>query len=145
METDAETSRTNLFDIGKNSYECEICHKTFGTEKGLKIHLGKKCKKKTKQHRSSDRKTCNKSSQEPNHSGLSSVTAEISSCSGTDGEVHNQLPKKPKVLWPAANEKGKYKCLEEEVYKKEYNRSEVEKTSQFHLYGRRGVVWCCKR
>ena len=87
----------------------------------LKRNESKKYKKKTMQRRSSDHRTCNKSSQEPNHSGLSSVTTEISSCSGTDGEVYDQLPKKPKVLWPAANEKGKYKCLEEEVCKKVYN------------------------
>ena len=54
---------------------------------------------------------------------MSSVTAEVSSCSGTAGEVHVQesLRKKPKVLWPAANEKGKYKYLEENVCKKLYN------------------------
>lgn len=111
------TSWTNLTENGKTSYECNICRKTFGTEKGVKIHLGRKCKKKGKHRSSSGRKTSNNSSQETNHSGSNSVTAEASSSAGKVGDSSS---KKPKVMWPTAKEKAKYKSLEEKVCKDLY-------------------------
>ena len=88
---------------------CTQCHRSFETERGLKIHQGKKCMKKT-QCGSTDRKTCTRPTQDANHSSRVNGTAETS----------GGMERKPKVAWPAAKEKASYRNLEEKVCKKIY-------------------------
>ena len=105
----------------ENGYECSRCVKTFGTLHGLRIHQGKTCMKKSKQCSSSERKTRSKSSQEQNHSGLITASATTSVMQELrEQEIAPQVEgaRKPRVLWPAANEKAKYKILEEKVCEK---------------------------
>ena len=100
----------------EDSFECTHCYKTFVTLRGLRVHLGKVCRKKNKQCRSSDRKTRSKSSQEEHHSGL--IDASVSSPSNQRGEdfiIDEVSVRRQKVLWPAANDKDKYKKFEEKV------------------------------
>ena len=80
------------------------------------------CKKKSNQCRSSDHHTHSKSSQESNHSGqIVHSTAEDSvrqELVGKELSPLEEVPKKPKVLLPVANEKASYRSLEEKVYKR---------------------------
>ena len=69
------------------------------------------------QCRSSDRKTRNRPTQESNHSGQVSVTAEPST---QEASVKEEAKRKPKIAWPAASEKSSYQKLEELVCKKIY-------------------------
>lgn len=85
------------------------------------MHQGKTCMREGRQCRSVDRKTRSKSSQDENHSG--SVSASVDSPSTqtqSDADQQTQEPgaRKPRILWPAANEQAKYRVLEEKVMKK---------------------------
>ena len=97
-----------------NNHLCKQCNKSFGTNRGLKIHQGKKCKK-DERRRSPDRKSCNRPTQESNHSGQVQVTAQPST-----QEASNEVKRKPKIAWPAAKEKASYRRFEEAVCKKIY-------------------------
>ena len=82
----------------------------------MKIHQAKKCLKK-KQCRSQDHKTCIRPTQDANHSGQVTVTAETSVKSPVKSEV---AERKPKVAWPAAKDKASYRNFEEKVCKNIY-------------------------
>ena len=93
------------------------------------MHQGKVCVRKRRQCRSTDRKTRSKSSQDDNHSGAVSASADSPSTpSQSEVEQQTQEPgvRKPKILWPAASEKAKYRTLEEKVQK---NLKEAKKNS----------------
>ncbi|XP_012945030.1 protein PRRC2C-like [Aplysia californica] len=112
----------------ENSFMCEQCYRKFDTWRGLRVHQGKVCLKKRRQCRSSDCKTRSKSSQDENHSGAISASVD-SPFTLSQQEMEQQTEpglRKPRILWPAANEKAKYKTLEEEVQKK---LKEVKKSS----------------
>ena len=118
MNTQATEQETNLGQSQRitDKNTCTQCHRSFETERGLKIHQGKKCLKKM-QCRSTDHKTCSRPTQDANHSGRVNGTAETSAkrpveTGGTVG--------KPKVAWPAAKEKASYRNFEEKVCKKIY-------------------------
>lgn len=88
------------------------------TLRGLRIHQGKTCKKKDRHCRSTDRKTRSKSSLDENHSGLISASVDPDLNEPlfvTEQEPHEKGTKRPKVFWPAANEKEKWQTLEERV------------------------------
>ena len=78
--------------------------------------------RKTKQCRSTDRQTRDKSSQDANHSGLISVSVESPSSQAhgdTDQHVSQEPGKrKPVVLWPDANKKEAWNQLEEKIEEK---------------------------
>ena len=114
--TTTETNMTTSMDSGfdRNSFECESCQKAFTTHRGLLIHQGRICNKKSKQCRSSDRKTRSKSSQESNHSGTISTSAEAPTCN----ELPADVAKKPKIEWPLAKDTKRWKELEAEVLKR---------------------------
>ncbi len=124
MEHDDKRITDNGTDLGQpqrktentQNYTCTQCQKSFGTEKGLKIHQGKVCMKK-KQCRSQDRQTRNRPTQEFNHSGQVNVTAETSEQSTFTPE---EAKRKPKIAWPASKEKASYRNFEEKVCKKIY-------------------------
>ena len=88
----------------------------------MRVHQGKACLKERRQCGSTDRKTRSKSSQDENHSG--SITVSVHSpLDQTQSDAEQQQTqepgtRKPRVLWPAANEKEKYKALEDKVMKK---------------------------
>ena len=63
---------------------------------------------------SSDYQTRSKSSQEAHHSGMVIATAN-STIAPTGTQSGNSPAKKSKILWPASNEKKKWKLLEDEV------------------------------
>lgn len=109
INTDEEISQQE--EQNTNTNECVVCHKTFDTVRGLKIHEGKVCKKRT-QCIPRSYKTRSQSTQEANHSGVTMETAEPSNELPQIDEIE---PKKPKILWPPAKDKVKYKELEEEV------------------------------
>ena len=91
--------------IEQNSNKCEVCHKTFGTFRGLRIHEGRVRKKKTTQCKPIGRKTRYQSSQESNHSVVTMVTAEPSTEKvnlNEEGEL-----KRPKVLCDQHRKKRK--------------------------------------
>ena len=102
-----ETEKDN--GNGQGTYKC--CGKVFATHRGLRIHQGKKCQRKSavQQRRSLDRKTLGGVPQESNHS-VNDPTLEQEK--KTIGE------KKPKIKWPKANETAVYKQFDEEVNKK---------------------------
>ena len=100
-----------------NNYTCTQCRRSFGTMRGLKIHQGRKCMKK-KQCGSLDRKTRNRPAQESNHSSRVLVTAKPSMQEATT--ILKKAERKPKVAWPAANDKASYRKFEETVCKKIY-------------------------
>ena len=58
--------------------------------------------------------------QDENHSGAISTSVDSPTPSQSDAEQQTQEPgiRKPKVVWPAANEKEKYRTLKEKVQKK---------------------------
>ena len=87
---------------------CDVCHRTFSTVPGMKIHQGKVCRKKTKtQGRPSGRQTRGGTSQDTNHSGDAATPVSDSSTpaqvSGDDSALEDE-GRRSKVLWPAAKE-----------------------------------------
>ena len=87
---------------------CDVCHRTFGTVRGMRIHQGKVCRKKTKtQGRPSGRQTRGGTSQDTNHSGDAATPVSDSSTpaqvSGDDSALEDE-GRRSKVLWPAAKE-----------------------------------------
>ena len=115
---DPSMNRTMRQEQRQNSFSCEQCSRNFGTLRGLKVHQGKTCKKKSRPCRSSDRKTRSQSSQDKHHSGL--MVASVDSTSSQSQNEEDQQPqeesaRRPKVLWPAANEKKKYQAFEDKV------------------------------
>ncbi|XP_035826308.1 uncharacterized protein LOC106012167 [Aplysia californica] len=128
MDNDLSVKRTIQKENQENSFMCEQCYRKFDTWRGLRVHQGKVCLKKRRQCRSSDCKTRSKSSQDENHSGAISASVD-SPFTLSQQEMEQQTEpglRKPRILWPAANEKAKYKTLEEEVQKK---LKEVKKSS----------------
>ena len=118
-ENDQSMERTRQTEQRVNTV-CVQCNREFGTLHGLKVHQGKTCLKKKRQCGSSDRKTRSKSSQDENHSGSIMVSVNSPSTqalSEADLQTHESGARKPKILWPAANEKTKYKALEDKVMK----------------------------
>ena len=90
---------------------CDVCHRTFGTVRGMRIHQGKVCRKKTKtQGRPSGRQTRGGTSQDTNHSGDAATPVSDPSIhaqeSGDDNvlEDEGRQGQKLKVLWPAARD-----------------------------------------
>ena len=90
---------------------CDVCHRTFGTVRGMKIHQGKVCRKKTTtQGRPSGRQTRGGTSQDTNHSGDAATPVPDPSIpaqeSGDDTvlEDEGRQGQKLKVLWQAARE-----------------------------------------
>ena len=68
------TSQNNYFKDVTQSTTCDICHRTFGTVRGMRIHQGKVCRKKTKtqsrpEASGSGRQTRGSASPETHHSG----------------------------------------------------------------------------
>ena len=105
---------------------CGQCDRKFDTWQGLRVHQGTVCMRKRRQCRSTDRKTRSKSSQDDNHSGAISASVDSPSTpSQSKAGQQTQEPgvRKPKILWLAANEKEKYKTLEEKVQKKEAKKN----------------------
>ena len=86
-------------DDDKEKYQC--CGKFFDTERGLKIHQGKVCKRKEKvQHRGQQgHKTSGETPPDSNHSG-SNTTVET---------------QKKKIKWPKACDTKEYEKFDEEV------------------------------
>ena len=85
-------------------YRC--CDRWFATERGLKIHQGKVCKRKVvEERRVATRQTCGSDSQVNNHSGEHAMLAPVVGM------------KKQKIKWPQANEKQQWNELESEVLK----------------------------
>ena len=118
LETDSgQPKRTS--EHMNNSLDCDVCQRSFASIRGLRIHQGKVCKKKSKQCRSPDRQTRSITSQESNHSGLLDTTADASSVVEVPIE---SLVKKQKILWPAANDKASYQKLEDLVFKRMYKK-----------------------
>lgn len=116
-DNDQGMERTRLTEQRVNTV-CVQCNREFGTLHGLKVHQGKTCLKKKRQCGSSDRKTRSKSSQDENHSGSIMVSVNSPSTqalSEADLQTHESGARRPKILWPAANEKTKYKVLEDKV------------------------------
>ena len=98
-------------DNHTGSTTCDVCHRTFGTVRGMRIHQGKVCRKKTKtQGRPSGRQTRGGTSQDTNHSGDAATPVPDPSIpaqeSGDDTvlEDEGRQGQKLKVLWPAARE-----------------------------------------
>ena len=95
-------------DNHTGSTTCDVCHRTFGTVRGMRIHQGKVCRKKTKtQGRPSGRQTRGGTSQDTNHSGDAATPVSDSSTpaqvSGDDSALEDE-GRRSKVLWPAAKE-----------------------------------------
>ena len=75
--------------------------------------------KKRRQCRSTDRQTRSKSSQDENHSGeINALVDSTSTQTESDVDQQELVARKPRILWPAANEKAKYKELEDKVLTK---------------------------
>ena len=89
----------------------KCCGKMFASHRGLRIHQGKKCKRKTtaQQRRSEDCKTTGRIPQEANHSGNDPALEQTKK---TIGE------RKPMIRWSKANEAALYKQFDEEVNRK---------------------------
>ena len=107
---------------------CDVCHRTFGTVRGMRIHQGKVCRKKTKtQGRPSGRQTRGGTSQDTNHSGDAATPVSNSSTpaqvSGDDRTLEDE-GRKPKVLWPAAKERLLYQEYEDQTL---YSYSKAKK------------------
>ena len=103
------------------TFLCVQCNREFGTLHGLKVHQGRTCMKKRIQCRSHDHQTRSKSSQEETHSGSIRVSVDSPSTQVQIAEeliTQEQRVRKPRILWPAANEKAKYVALEEKVLEK---------------------------
>ena len=94
-------------------FECVVCQRSFDTLIGLKIHQGRVCMKQKRQRLSSDYQTRSKSSQEANHSGMIITTVDP-----VNVPAVNLAEKKPKVVWPASNNKKAWKEFEVDVLKK---------------------------
>ena len=106
-------------DVDVNSFRCSECFRSFGTLHGMKVHRGKTCLRKARQRRSPDRQTRSKSSQDANHSGQIIATVKPTIQEGDSAEPANtESAGKPRILWPAAKERAKYKDLEERVMEK---------------------------
>ena len=75
MNSDEEISQQE--EQNTNTNECVVCHKSFETARGLRIHEGRVCKKRT-QCILRSYKTRSQSTQEANHSGVTMETAEPS-------------------------------------------------------------------
>ena len=109
------------------------CGRPFGSLKALRIHQGKTCMRKRKCG-SSDRKTRSKSSpQDENHSGMICTSPDIPLVQEVveqerepqEREPQEEGLRKPKILWPAANEKAKYRGFEEKAIER-LNQKESE-------------------
>ena len=87
------------------------CNKNFASERNMKIHQAKKCKKKlaSQQRRSSDHQTGGSTHQESNHS-VSHTAA------GTDRAQMKVADKKPKINWPKASETVKFRQFDETMW-----------------------------
>lgn len=117
-ENDQSTNRTLRREQRENSFDCAQCSRSFGTLQGLRVHQGRTCMKKSRQCRSTDRKTRSKSSQDENHSGSINVSVDSPSSqvqSDADQQAQESSARRPRILWPAANQKEKYKALEEKA------------------------------
>ena len=103
---ETETDKGNGYE---NKFEC--CGRVFASHRGLRIHQGKKCQRKTAvQHRrSEDRKMTGRIPQEANHSGNDPALEQTKESIGE---------RKPKIKWPKANETALCKQFDEEVNKK---------------------------
>ena len=101
-QQDSDRIMDNGPDNGHKQFHC--CNKTFASEKNMKIHQAKKCKRKgaSQQRRSSDRQTSGSTHQEPNHS-MSQTEA------GTEEAQTGVEERKPKINWPKGSEAVKYK------------------------------------
>ena len=117
MDIDPSMNRTMRQEQRQNSFSCEQCNRNFGTLRGLKVHQGKTCKKKNRPCRSLDRKTRSQSSQDKHHSGLISASVDSTSnqSQNEDQQPQEESARRPRVLWPAANEKEKYEAFEDKV------------------------------
>ena len=109
------------------------CGRPFGSLRALRIHQGKTCMRKRKCG-SSDRKTRSKSSpQDENHSGMICTSPDIPLVQEVveqerepqEREPQEEGLRKPKILWPAANEKAKYRGFEEKAIER-LNQKESE-------------------
>ena len=88
------------------SSEHYCCGRWFATERGLKIHQGKVCKRKMVQKRRVEtRQSCGSVSQDENHSGTQAIF------------VPDVGAKKEKIKWPQANEKQQWNEFESSVLK----------------------------
>ena len=110
MDDDQDRTRTR-----DQEHMCSICHRAFSTQHGLKVHQGKTWLK-IKHSRSNDRKTRGKASQDENtHRGRLDASVESTMQEQNEETVYKDEAGKPKVKWPAAKEKEKYKVLEEKI------------------------------
>ena len=88
-----------------------MCHRTFGTVRGTKVHQGRMCgRRATAQGRPSGRQTRDSTSQDYNHSGDAATPVSDPSNPAQESGDENVLEdegrqgQKLKVLWPAARE-----------------------------------------
>ena len=115
------TSQNSDFKDVTQSTTCDVCHRTFGTVRGMRIHQGKVCRKKTKtqsrpEPSGSGRQTRGGASPETHHSGADAPHVSESS-PAQPSSISNPLDegRRPKVLWPAAKEKQLYQEYEDQV------------------------------
>ena len=86
----------------KDDHLYEVCQRKSGSLKGLEIH-GRVCTKKQKQCGQSGRKMRSHTAQEDKYSG--ELDATVGASNTTQSNVEPIADRKPKILWPKANDK----------------------------------------
>ena len=107
-ETSAQDTERRMHNPSGHGTTFHCCNKTFASERNMKIHQAKKCRKKvaSQQRRSPDRQTSGSTQQETNHS-VSQTAA------GTDRVQMEVAEKKPKINWPRASDTVKYRQFDD--------------------------------